>query len=243
MKFSFLIGSVFSLLLFLTGVLLEIAISAGVLWGELEARSNTSSSVNSGLSMGCPHLLSFDETGVVHALVTNTLDRDSQPMVTAQISRNNGTQQMSQTLTLAPHESKTVQWKVDVSNILYGRLILVSVLQGKYQELPARQGSCGILFLNLFGMNGREMIILLCLTSFAFLVLGAVIWMRVHLSLNSRDENIARAFGSLGVLATMGLFAALLRWWGLIIILDAVALILIVVLFTEVLFNPSSKRT
>jgi hypothetical protein len=150
---------------------------------------------------------------------------------------------MSQTLTLAPHESKTVQWKVDVSNILYGRLILVSVLQGKYQELPARQGSCGILFLNLFGMNGREMIILLCLTSFAFLVLGAVFWMRLHLSLNSRDENIARAFGSLGVLATMGLFAALLRWWGLIIILDAVALILIVVLFTEVLFNPSSKRT
>jgi len=238
MKFNALIGTVFSLLVFLTGVLLEIAISAGVLWGELEARSNTSSSVKSGLSMGCPHLLSFDETGVVRASVTNPLDQDIQPMVTAQISRNNGNQQMSQTLTLAPHESKTVQWKVGVSNILYGRLVLVSVLQGKYQDSPARQGSCGILFLNLFGMNGREMIILLCLTSFAFLVLGAVTWMRVHWPLNSRDENIARAFGSLGALATLGLFAALLRWWGLIIILDAVALILIVVIFTEVLFNP-----
>lgn len=231
-------GSVFGLLLFITGVLLDIAISAGVLWGELEARSNTSSSVNSGLSMACPHLLSFDETGVVRASVTNTLDQDSQPMVTAQISQSNGTQQTSETLRLAPHESKIVQWKVDASNILYGRLILVSVLQGKYQDLPARQGSCGILFLNLFGMNGRQMLILLCLTSFAFLVLGAVTWMRAHLPLNSRDENIARAFGSLGALATLGLIAALLRWWGLIIILDAVALILIVVIFTELLFNP-----
>ena len=238
MKFSFPIGSVFGLLLFLTGVLLDIAISAGVLWGELEARSNTSSSVNSGLSMACPHLLAFHETGVVRASVTNTLDQDSQPMVTAQISQSNGTQQTSETLRLAPHESKIVQWKVDASNILYGRLILVSVLQGKYQDLPARQGSCGILFLNLFGMNGREMIVLLCLASFALLVVGAVTWMRAHLPLNSRDENIARAFGSLGGLATMGLVAALLRWWGLIIILDAVALILIVVIFTELLFNP-----
>jgi hypothetical protein len=237
MKFSFRIGSVFSLLLFVTGVLLEVAISAAVLWGELEARSNTSSSVNSGLRIGCPHLLAFDETGVVNASVTNTLDEDVQPMVTAQISRNNGTQQTSQTLRLAPHESKTVQWKVDASNILYGRLILVRVLQGKYQDLSARQGSCGILFLNLFGMNGREMIILLCLTSLAFLVLGAMTWMRVHLPLNPRDENIARAFGSLGVLSTMGLFTALLRWWGLIIILDAVTLILIVAIFTEVLFH------
>jgi len=59
MKFRALIGSVFSLLLFLTGIFLEIAISASVLWGELEARSSMSSSVNSGLRLTCPHILAF----------------------------------------------------------------------------------------------------------------------------------------------------------------------------------------
>ena len=238
MKFRVLIGSVFSLLLFLGGVFLEMAISAGVLWGELEARLYISPSGNAGLSVKCPHILSFDETGTINASIVNTLDQDVQPMVTAEISRNGGAQQISQTLTLAPHESKTIQWKVDASNILFGRLILVSILQGKYEDLPARQGYCGILFLNLFGMDGRETIVLLCSISFVLLILGAVIWMRGRLPLNPRNENIARAFGSLAILATIGLFTALLRWWGLIIILDAIALILVIVILTDVLFNP-----
>ena len=238
MKFRALIGSVFSLFLFLTGIFLEIAISASVLWGELEARSSISSSANSGLRLTCPHILSFGETGIVSALVTNTLDQDIQPMITAQIRRNNDTQQMSQTLDIAPHASKTVQWKVDASNSLYGRLILVTVLQGKYEDLPAQQGYCGILFLSLLGLNGRETTTLLPSLSVGLLILGALIWLRDRLPLNPRAENIARAFGSLGILATVGLLAALLRWWGLIMILDAVALILLIVIFTDILFNP-----
>jgi len=238
MKFRALIGSVFSLLFFLTGIFLEIAISASVLWGELEARSSMSSSVNSGLRLTCPHILSLGETGVVSALVTNTLDQDIQPMITAQIGRNNGVQQMSETPTIAPRTSKTIQWKVDAANSLYGRLILVSVLQGKYEDLPARQGSCGIIFLNLLGMNGRETTILLSCLSVGLLILGAAIWLRGRLPLNPRTENIARSFSSLGILTTVGLLAALLRWWGLIIILDAVALIVLIVIFTDILFNP-----
>jgi hypothetical protein len=238
MKFRTRIGSVFSLLLFLAGVLLEIAISVSVLWGELEARLYMSPNVNYGLSVKCPYILSFDETGIIKASIINTLDQDVQPMITAEISRTGSTQQMSQALTLAPHESNTLQWKVDASNVLFGRLILVRILQGNYEDLPARQGYCGILFLSLFGMNGRETIILLCSASFVLLMLGTVIWMRGHLPLNLRDENIARAFGSLATLTTIGLFTALLRWWGLIIILDTIALILIIVIFTEVLFNP-----
>ncbi|HLO15392.1 MAG TPA: hypothetical protein VK206_11215 [Anaerolineales bacterium] len=238
MNFRTLAGSVFSLLLFLAGVLLEIAISTSLLWGELEVRLYMPSSSDSGLKLNCPHILSFDETGIIRTSIINTLNQAVQPMVTAEISRNGGAQQISQTLTLAPHESKAVTWAVDASNVLFGRLILVSVLQGKYEDLPARQGYCGIFLLNLFGMSGRATLILLCSTSFALLSLGTAIWVRSHWPLNRRDENIARAFGSLAVLATLGLFSALLRWWGLIIILDAITLILIIVIFTDVLFNP-----
>ena len=238
MKPRTLITSFFSLLLFLAGILLETLISAAVLWGVLEARSYISSSVSYGLSLKCPHALSFEETGTISAFVINTQNQNVQPMVTMEISRNDGSQQVSQTLTLAPHESKAVKWNVDASDISFGRLILVSVLQGKDGDLSAQQGYCGILLLNLFGMKGQEAFILLCLTSFALLIFGAVIWLHGHLPLNARDENIARAFGSLAVLATLGLFTALARWWGLIIILDVLTLILMIVIFTDVLFNP-----
>lgn len=163
-------------------------------------------------------------------------------MITAQISRNGSTQQMSQTVTLPPHHSTTVQWSVDASNNLFGRLILVNVLQGKDGDLPAKQGSCGIFLLNLLGMSGQEAFILLCVTSFALLILSAVIWLRGHLPLNGRDRNIAHAFVTLAVVATLGFLAALLRWWGFIMILDTLTLILLVVIFTDVLLNPQERR-
>ena len=242
MKFRTLFVSLTGMSLFLAGVLLEIIISGGVLWSEIEARIYTSQSTSLGLAMKCRLILSFDETGIIRASITNSLDRDVQPMVTAEISRNGSAQQISQTLTLAPYQSKTVEWSVDSSNILFGRLILVSILQAKYSDLPARQGYCGILFLSIFGMNGREMLILLCSACLLFLILGGVIWMRIHFPLNAKDENIARAFGSLAVVTTTGLFTALLRWWGLIILLDAIALMMIPVIFTDVLFNSGKRR-
>ena len=243
MKFRTLIISIAGMSLFLGGVLLEMAISGGVLWGEIEARLYTSQSSSLGLAMKCPLMLSFDETGIIRASISNTLDQDVQPVVTAEISRDGGAQQISQTLTLAPHESKTVEWSVDSSNILFGRLVLASIQQGKYSDLPARQGYCGILFLSIFGMNGRETLILLCSDCLLFLILGGVIWMRIHFPLNAKDENIVRAFGSLAAVATIGLFTALLRWWGLIILLDAIALMIIPVIFTDVLFSPGQRRT
>src|SRR5216117_851465 len=99
MKFRTLIVSVFSLLLFLAGVLLEIGISASVLWGEIEARLYTSQFSNSDLTVKCPLMLAFDETGIISASIIDTLDQDVQPMVTADISRNSGAQQISQTVT------------------------------------------------------------------------------------------------------------------------------------------------
>jgi hypothetical protein len=243
MKSRAFLVSISSLLFFLAGALLQMAISAALLWGELEVRLLISPSGNSALTLRCPHILSFGETGMIRATIRNPLDQDIQPSVTAEISRNGNTQQMSDLVVLAAHETKTVEWEVDASNLIFGRLILVSVLQGKSNNLPAHQSYCGILVLNLLGMKGQAIVVLLCVTSFALLTLGALLWLRTRLPLNERDEHIARAFGSLAVLTTLGLFTALLRWWGLIIILDALALLVIVVIFTDVLFGSGQRRS
>ena len=242
MKFKMLAGSLAAILLFLTGVFLEMAVSSGVLWGEIETRAYTSQSGGLGLALKCPLALSSHETGTISAVISNSLDKEVLPVVIADISREGSPQEISETVTLAPHASKAMTWHVDSSNILFGRLILVNISQRNYSDLPAREGYCGILLLNILGMNGRLILILLCSVSLLCLILGGVIWLRIHSPIREADAIILRPFASLAVLATLALITALLRWWGLIILLDGLALILIGVIFTEVLMNPHQKR-
>ena len=238
MKYKKIVLSVVSILFFMLGVVFEIAVSGGVLWGELETRVYTPQSGGLNLVLHCPLILSFTETGTISTLISNSLDEEAQPMVIAELSRNGEAQEFSEILDLTPRASKTMLWNVDASNMIFGRLILVSVLQRAYRDLPSRQGYCGILLLNILGLNGKQMLILLCSISLLCLILGAVIWFRIHAPMNEQQKTVARSFGSLATFTSIGLIAALLRWWGFIIILDGIALILVGVIFTEVLFNP-----
>jgi hypothetical protein len=243
MKFKMFVGSFGAILLFLMGIFLEIAISSGVLWGEVETRLYTSQSDAMGLAIKCPLILSPRETGTISTVISNSLDEEVLPMVTAEISRQGAPQETSETLTLAPHASKAMQWQVDASNIIFGRLILINISQRNYRNLPAREGYCGILFLNILGLNGRLILILFCVISLLCIISGSTAWLRFHTPMKEHDKAFARPFASLAVLATLGLIAALLRWWGLIIILDGLALILVGVIFTEVLINPNPRRS
>jgi hypothetical protein len=243
MKNKIFIGSLAAILLFLVGVFLEIAFSGRVLWGEIEARTYISSPSGSlGLTLKCPLVLSRNETGTISALILNSLDEEVLPVVTASLSRNTSPKEISGTLMLAPHTSQVMQWQVDASNTVFGRLILVNISQRKYRDLPAREGYCSILFLDLLGMKGRLILILLCSVCLLCIIAGSALWLRLHAPLQEQDNALARPFASLAALATLALIAALWRWWGLIIILDGLALILIVVIFTEVLFNPGPRR-
>ena len=89
------------------------------------------------------------------------------------------------------------------------------------------------------GLTGWQALILLCLISLACLIAGSLIWLRNQAPINEQDRNVARPFVSLAALSTLALIVAMLHWWGLVILLDAVALMLIGVIFTEVL--PNSK--
>lgn len=243
MKFKIFIGSFGAILLFLIGIFLEIAISGGVLWGEVETRLYTSQSDAMSLAIKCPLVLSSHETGTISTVISNSLDEEVLPVVSAEISHQGDPQETSETLTLAPHASKAMQWQVDASNIIFGRLILVNISQRNYRDLSAREGYCGILFLNILGLSGELILILLCAISLLCISAGSVMWLRFHTPLKEFDKARARPFVGLAALATLGLIAALLRWWGLIIILDGLALILIGVIFTEVLPNSNPGRS
>jgi len=242
MKIKIFVRSLVAILLFLAGVFLELAFSSSVLWGEIETRVYTPKSDSLSLAVKCPLVLSTNETGSISTVISNSLNEEALPVVTASISHNNIPQEISDTLTLAPHASKSIQWHVDTSNLIFDRLILAGISQMSYSDLPGRQGYCSILVLHFLGLNGTAILILLCSISLLCIIAGGIIWLRIHAPLKEADTALAQPFVGLAVLATLGVITALLRWWGLIILLDGLTLILAGVICTEVLLNPQPRR-
>jgi hypothetical protein len=234
--------SVLGMLIFLAGILLELSLSGGVLWGEIEARVYTTQIGDSSLAVKCPYMLSPSESGTVSAAITNTLDEEASPVVTAGISRIGGEQRLSQTLDLAPHETQIPQWRVDRSDMIFGRLILVNIVQSRYSDLSSRQGACGILVFNLFKLNGiRSFSLLFCMALLCTLA-SAALWLRANSPLNNLQRSTAQACGIMAGMATAGLLAALQRWWGLILFLDFLTLMIMAVVLTEFVLFPGRRQ-
>jgi hypothetical protein len=234
--------SLLSILIFLAGIFLELSLSGAVLEGEIEARAYTPQIGDSSLTVRCPHMLSPTESGTVSATITNTLDEETKPVITAEISSHDGPQQLSQTLELAPHETQNIQWTVNSSNKIFGRLILVNIVQSRYADLSPRQGACGILVLNLFKLKGISAFFLVFFTSLLCIALGAAGWLRAYSPLNDFRRSAAQACGIMTGMATAGLLAALPRWWGLTLFFDAFTLIVVAVVLTEFLLFPGRIR-
>jgi hypothetical protein len=230
------------ILIFLIGIFLELSLSGGVLWGEVEARSYTPQIGDLGLAVNCPLMLSPTGSGTISAAITNTLDEETKPVVTAEISRIDGLQQLRQTLDLAPHETRITRWTVDSSYMIFGRLILVNIVQSRYSGLSSRQGACGILVFNVFNLNGESSFGLLCFTALLCIVLGAAIWLRVNRPLDNYHRSAAQACGIVTGMATAGLLAALPRWWGLIMFFDALTLIVLAVVLIEFVLFPGRQQ-
>ena len=178
--------SISSVVLFLAGNLLIVAISIWILWGEIEANTRFLQDPLGGLKYKCPLMLSPRETGTISATITNTINEETKPMVVASFSHGEGTQDISHVLTLAPGESQTLEWIVDGSNIYLGKFILVNIVQSPYRKLEPHQGACSMLILSLFGLTGSWSLRLVLIVSFMLILPGSILWIRNH---SERDEN------------------------------------------------------
>lgn len=223
-----LLPALTGILLFFGGIAISLSFSATLLWGELEARLYTQQSGDRNLKIECPLVMAAWETAEIKTIVTNTLtEKSTKPQVNAFISQAQGKEArfVSETLELAPLESRAMQWTVNGSDIIFDRLILVNILQRPYNKLPSSQGACSILVYSLFGLNGVNTLYVVVASGILASVLGAILslfWFRpLTCALKSFAQVSILFFG----LSLLGLFAALSRLWGLTMIFDAAALL------------------
>jgi len=238
---SFLLSSL-AVLLFLAGVLLQLSLSGGVVWGEVEASIYGTQATGGGLNLNCPLMLAPSESSMVTAAITNSLDEPVLPTITTEISKIGVKQSLRQTLSLAPHETRIVQWPINNSDLIFDRLILVNVIQGRYGDLDPQHGFCGILVFNLFNLTGNESFSLMFISGIVLILVGGTLWQRIHEPLDDLAEQTLQACGGLAGVTTLALLTALPRWWGLTLCLDAFALIMLSVIFTDFLLFPQHHR-
>lgn len=212
------------------------------MWVELEASIYGTQIPGDSLKLNCPLMMSPSESRIVTATITNPLNQQAEPMITAEISKVGELQTVSRFLSLAPRETQTIQWPVNPSDVIFNRLILVNVIQGRYNDLDLQHGFCGILIFNIFNLTGNESFDLLFIGGIIFIIVGGTLWRRIQEPLDDAADQTLKACGTLAGVTTLALLSALPRWWGLTLFLDAFALIMLSVIFTDFLLFPQYQR-
>lgn len=233
MKLWVLLNSWLGTLLFLAGVLAGLFLSAAYSWGESEARLYTSYNGETSMRLNCPLMLSPVESGIVSADIINLTDKEIKPVVAAEVSHGRIPRIISETVFLAPEGSVTVRWKVDSSDVIFERLIVVSIRQSPYSDNPSRSGSCGILLFSLFGLTGAQTFGLILLASLLAMLSGGALWLYTRWPLNKFATNFALINAVLLGLTFFALLGILPRWWGLTLFLDLLTLLVMGVIIVE----------
>ena len=229
-------------ILFLAGALVGLSLSGAVTWGESEARIYSSFSGDLSLALNCPLIISPAETGVIRAEIVNLTGEEIKPVVTAEISHGRVPREIQQTFPLSSLKSKSVEWTVDSSDVIFQRVILANVLQSRYSDNPSRSGSCGILVFSLLGLTGMQTFALLFAASLILMLSGGLLWLYTRRPLDKFSGNIFQINSVLFGLTILALLSTWAHWWGLALFFDALILLLMGVIVTEfVLFSQRHR--
>ena len=229
-------------LLILVGVLIGLAFSGSAMWSELEARLYTFYTGDRSFGIHCPLMLAPGETGTVQATIANLTNDNITPQVSIEISHLPLSRKSNQTVSLPANASQSLEWTVTSDDVVYQRLILVSVWQLRYRDNPSRLGSCGILWFNLFGLSGTESADLILTVSLLAMFLGAWMWLNARHPLDEISKNLARIGATLISITLFALLSALLRWWGLTLFFDALILLVVGVIVSDFsIFSQKQK--
>lgn len=227
--------SVLSVLFFSFGILLGIVLIGVTVWADLEATlfNIQARQYDPFRGLRCPIIMTPDETATIRARFKNTLDRETDFFIRAHISHGYVTlrREVITELTLAPGEAERVGWEITEDDAAFGRLVLFRMtVRGGY-PLPNRQGTCGVLMVNVPNLQGGQIVALLLGGSLLFTLGGGGLWFVTHREMLDLHVQLSRAIGFLTLSIILGILTSLLGWWVfglffLVVVLLAVGVII-----------------
>lgn len=219
-------------MLFVVGLLMALTLGALAIWGDFEASLfdisiRAESSLN---SLRCPILITPHEQGQVSAAFRNTGERPINRPVRARISDGFVTliREENVQLPLQPGEQKRQHWDISPADAVYdGWLILVRVSTLRQAPMPSQSNTCGVLVLNLPGVQGWAVVSAWLSMGLAAMFGGAFLWWR-HKPTTTRERPLVLAAGANALVVLAVLVCGLTGQWLLGIVLLAILVLLIV---------------
>ncbi len=219
-----------SVLIFAIGVFCGMMLSASIVWGDLEAaRFDAAVRFDKPLTtLECPVMVT--KSGTVSASFTNPLDRAVEFRIRTHISQGSATlmREENSRLPLEPGETQSLEWTVTADDAAYGRLILVRVfLFGKY-PLSSRDGSCGILVVNVSGFTGNQLFSLILAATLLSMAVGAGLWVVVNpRPLRGREQAVIRSMAALAASVLLVIIVGMFGNWMFSVLVFVITVLLI----------------
>jgi len=211
------------IVLLILGILLLVYLGVITMWGEIEA-----SFFNSGLrsdeplrSLNCPAVITPSETAYVSGAFDNPSDRVVDMEIRTYVSAGFVTlmNEYITNFTLEPGESKRVEVPVSAEEAAYDRIVMVRMHQMKRVPFPYMNAACGIVVVNLRGLNGSQFVALSLGLGALLSAGGIALWAFNAKPIVWDRLKIFRAMIFLSLTALSIPISSLLNFWGLSILL------------------------
>lgn len=213
-------ASILSLVIFSIGVLLGMVFIGLAVWGDLEATLfNPGGRQEANLGrLRCPVLLTkAQESATISVRIKNTLDRATSFFARARISEGFLTLMREETtqVPLEPGEAERLEWQVSADDAAFERIVLFKVAISGGYPLPARQGTCGIVVIDIPMLTGNQAYALGVAVSLILTMGGGVLWFVKSPRRLGVQVQIARLLVVVASAILIGIIVSLLGWWSI----------------------------
>jgi hypothetical protein len=208
-------GENLGLLLYAVGILIGVALIGSIIFADIEAtfygfKTITNKSLS---SLRCPVFVTRDGQNKIKASVTNTTDKIAKPIMRVNFSNPGPLTPEQSIFELQPGETRKFEWTVSQENIDLGNFIFVNVLVYSFYSVPARQSTCGMVYLDIPIISGTLLLVLLVFFFGLFTVAGYVLWESNTGPLTNRTIDLSRGLKFLAGLVLVGICLSYPGWW------------------------------
>lgn len=152
--------NLFRISVFTIGILLGVLLAGGLIWSDVEAvfYGLTRLTNESFGGLACPPLMTRSETANLLVTVRNETDLPITPLVRIEISTSGVAFGDRVQVPLEPGQSATLEWPVSADNIDLTRFIFAKAYRYPDYQTPLAEATCGILVLDVPGLNGKSLL-------------------------------------------------------------------------------------
>jgi hypothetical protein len=220
-------------------VLVFIVFAVGALFGMLLGGATTVAGLEADFYFGfgyqadeslkdleCPIILTGDDVGTVAVTLSNPNEKEIEPLFQVDIGEEGMFRTYRDRMYIPVGESQTLQWTVSRDDVIFRHLILVKLFQFAAFKTPTRDGSCGILYLDV-PVSGTAVLIFTIAVSIVGMALGIILWLTLYKSLPVYKARVLRAMIVMGASVVIAMVTGILSFWLLGVLFFMISLLLI----------------